>query len=76
MSAVGLNWSAIKDRKIKELEDKLDKYYRENQRMKRRLMKYEGSRAMVNYYNNKEKCEDDNIGSTRDRENNYIINPS
>ena len=43
MSAVGLNWSAIKDRKIKELQDKLDKYYRENQRMKRRLIKYAGS---------------------------------
>ena len=64
MNTVGLNWSEIKDRKIKELQDKVDKYYRENQRMKRRLIKYEGSRAMVNYWNKKGKNEDNNIGTT------------
>tara|TARA_S200002703_G_scaffold142994_1_gene135692 strand:+ start:801 stop:1031 length:231 start_codon:yes stop_codon:yes gene_type:complete len=76
MNAVGLNWSEIKDRKIKELQDKVDKYYRENQRMKRRLVKYEKTRAMVNYYNKKGKDEDNNSRSTRDREDYYIINPS
>ena len=76
MSAIGLNWSMIKDRKIKELQDKVDKLYRENQRMKRRLVKYEGSRAMVNYWNKKGKNEDDNIGTTGNWEDHYIINPS
>ena len=73
MNAVGLNWSAIKDRKIKELQDKVDKLYRENQRMKRRLMKYEGSRAMIYYWNKKGENEDDNSRSTRNREDNNII---
>jgi acyl-[acyl carrier protein]--UDP-N-acetylglucosamine O-acyltransferase len=76
MNAVGLNWSAIKDRKIKELQDKVDKLYRENQRMKRRLIKYEKTRAMVNYYNKKGKNEDDNSRTTRNRKDNYFINPS
>ena len=30
-----------------------DKLYRENQKMKRRLEKHEGTRSTVNYYNNK-----------------------
>ena len=73
MNAVGLNWSAIKDRKIKELQDKVDKLYRENQRMKRRLIKYEGSRAMIYYWNKKGENEDDNSRSTWNGEDNNII---
>ena len=73
MSAIGLNWSEIKDRKIKELQDKVDKLYRENQKMKRRLIKHEGSRDMVNYWNKKGKNEDDNIGTTRNRKDNNVV---
>ena len=49
---VGVNWHLKLRLKIETLENLVDKLYRENQRMKRRLEKHEGSRAMV-YYNNK-----------------------
>lgn len=64
MGVIGLNWSEIKDRKIKQLQDRVDQLYRENQRMKRRLVKYEGSRAMIYYWNKKGENEDNNIGTT------------
>jgi hypothetical protein len=52
MSAIGINWNFKYREQIKTLKDKVDKLYRENQRMKKRLEKHEGSRAMVYYYNN------------------------
>ena len=52
-SIVGVNWHLKLRLKIETLENLVDKLYRENQRMKRRLEKHEGSRAMVNYNNNK-----------------------
>ena len=51
MSAICINWNLKYREQIKTLKDKVDKLYRENQRMKKRLEKYEGSRAMVHYYN-------------------------
>jgi len=50
---VGVNWHLKLRLKIETLENLVDKLYRENQRMKRRLEKYEGTRSTVNYYNNK-----------------------
>ena len=53
-NSIGINLD-LKYRKIIEyLKKKNEKLYLENQRMKRRLEKYEGTRAMVNYYNKKE----------------------
>jgi hypothetical protein len=42
MSAIGINWNLKYREQIKTLKDKVDKLYRENQRMKKRLEKYEG----------------------------------
>jgi len=39
---------------IKKLTERYNKLYNENQKMKRRLEKYEGSMRMVYYYNKKE----------------------
>jgi hypothetical protein len=50
---VGVNWHLKLRLKIETLENLVDKLYRENQRMKRRLEKHEGTRSTVNYYNNK-----------------------
>lgn len=50
---VGVNWHLKLRLKIETLENLVDKLYRENQRMKRRLEKYEGTRSTVNYNNNK-----------------------
>ena len=49
---VGVNWHLKLRLKIETLENLVDKLYRENQRMKRRLEKYEGTRNRVNYRNN------------------------
>jgi methylmalonyl-CoA mutase N-terminal domain/subunit len=49
---VGVNWHLKLRLKIETLENLVDKLYRENQRMKRRLEKYEGTRSRVNYRNN------------------------
>ena len=51
MSAIGINWNLKYRQQIKTLQEKIDKLYRENQRIKKRLEKHEGSRAMVHYYN-------------------------
>ena len=50
---VGINWHLKLRLKIETLENLVDKLYRENQKMKRRLEKHEGTRSTVNYYNNK-----------------------
>ena len=39
---------------IKRLTERYNKIYDENQKMKRRLKKYEGSLRMICYYNKKE----------------------
>jgi len=48
---VGINWHLKLRLKIETLENLVDKLYRENQKMKRRLEKYEGTRNKVNYNN-------------------------
>jgi hypothetical protein len=48
---VGVNWHLKLRLKIETLENLVDKLYRENQRMKRRLETYEGTRNKVNYNN-------------------------
>jgi hypothetical protein len=53
------NWSLyyrnLYEPKIKRLTERYRELYDENQKMKRRLEKYEGSKRMVLYYNKKEK---------------------
>ena len=50
-SIVGVNWHLKLRLKIETLENLVDKLYRENQKMKRRLETYEGNRNKVNYNN-------------------------
>ena len=50
---LGKNWHLRFRNIIDKLKQKNEKLYLENQTMKRRLAKYEGSRAMVTYYNKK-----------------------
>lgn len=53
------NWSLhyrnYYEPKFKRLIKRNEELYEENQKMKRRLEKYEGSKRMVLYYNKKEK---------------------
>jgi hypothetical protein len=49
-----LHYRKIYEPKIKRLTERYDKIYDENQKMKRRLQKYEASRRMTNYYNKKD----------------------
>ena len=57
MSA-GKNWSLhyreLYEPRIKRLTENYNKLYEENQIMKKRLKKHEGSMRMVYYYNKKE----------------------
>ena len=50
---LGKNWHLRFRKIIDKLKQKNEKLYLENQIMKRRLAKYEGSRTMVTYYNKK-----------------------
>ncbi len=50
-SIVGVNWHLKLRIKIEVLQNLVDKLYRENQKMKRRLEKYELTRNRVNYKN-------------------------
>lgn len=56
--SVGKNWSLhyreLYEPRIKRLTENYNKVYEENQIMKKRLKKYEGSMRMVYYYNKKE----------------------
>ena len=55
---ISKNWSLyyreMYEPKIKRLTERYREVYDENQKMKRRLVKYEGSKRMVGYYNKKE----------------------
>ena len=48
------NWHLRFRNIIDKLRQKNERLYLQNQLMKRRLVKYEKSRAMVSYYNKKE----------------------
>ena len=55
---VGKNWSLyyrkMYEPRIKRLTEKYREVYDENQKMKKRLEKYEKSKRMICYYNKKE----------------------
>ena len=51
---ISKNWHLKFRNIIEKLRQKNERLYMQNQLMKRRLVKYEKSRAMVNYYNKKE----------------------
>ena len=72
-SNIGLNWKLIYERKIKHLKKLYIKIYDENQKMKRRLEKYEKTKRAVRYWNQKEKNEDNNIRTTGNREDNNVV---
>ena len=61
---VSTNWSLYYrnyyEPKFKRLIKRNEELYDENQKMKRRLEKYEGSKRMVLYYNKKDKNESTN----------------
>ena len=54
---IGKNWALyyreMYEPKIKRLTERFNQVYDENQKMKKRLQKYE-SRRMIGYYNKKE----------------------
>ena len=56
--SIAKNWSLhyreLYEPRIKRLTENYNKVYEENQIMKKRLKKYEGSMRMVYYYNKKE----------------------
>ena len=68
------NWSLYYrnyyEPKFKRLIKRNEELYEENQRMKRRLEKYEGSKRMVLYYNKKEK-ENDRSNTMEHRSSSY-----
>ena len=57
--SIAKNWSLhyrnLYEPRIKRLTERYSELYDENQLMKRRLEKYEGSKRMVLYFNKKEK---------------------
>ena len=68
------NWSLYYrnyyEPKFKRLIKRNEELYEENQKMKRRLEKYEGSKRMVLYYNKKEK-ENDRSNEMGNRPSSY-----
>ena len=72
-SKIGINENLKFREEIVRLKKLYVKIYDENQRMKRRLAKHEGSRRMVTYWNEKEKYENNNIGTTGNREDNNVV---
>lgn len=54
-STIGINWQEIYARKINHLKKLYAKIYDENQKMKRRLEKYEKTKRAVRYWNQKDK---------------------
>jgi hypothetical protein len=54
-STIGINWQEIYGRKINHLKKLYAKIYDENQKMKRRLEKYEKTKRAVRYWNQKDK---------------------
>jgi len=66
-SKIGINENLKFREEIARLKKIYIKVYDENQRMKRRLAKHEGSKRMVYYWNEKEKNENNNIGTTGNR---------
>jgi hypothetical protein len=75
-SKIGINESLKFREEIARLKKIYIKIYDENQRMKRRLEKYEKTKRAVRYWNQKEKYENNNIGTTGNREDNNVVKPS
>jgi hypothetical protein len=75
-SKIGINESLKFREEIARLKKIYIKIYDENQRMKRRLEKYEKTKRAVRYWNQKEKYENNNIRTTGNREDNNVVEPS
>ena len=73
MNKVSVNWKEFYKEKMDKLSRRCSKLYDENQKMKRRLIKYEISRQMVNYWN---KHENNNTRTTGNGENDNTIESS
>ena len=75
-SITGINWSLVYRKKIDKLNKDIEKLRRENLLMKRRLAKYEKNSRMVKWFNDRDINENNNIGTTRNRQDDNVVGSS
>jgi len=75
-NVIGVNWNLIYRKQVEKLNKTIDRLKRENTVMKIRLAKHEKNSRMVKWYNDRDINENNNIGTTRNRQDDNVVGSS
>jgi len=75
-NVIGVNWNLIYRKQVEKLNKTIDRLKRENTVMRIRLAKHEKNSRMVKWYNDRDINENNNIGTTRNRQDDNVVGSS
>ena len=75
-NVIGVNWNLIYRKQVEKLNKTIDRLKRENTVMRIRLAKHEKKSRMVKWYNDRDINENNNIGTTRNRQDDNVVGSS
>lgn len=75
-NVIGVNWNLIYRKQVEKLNKTIDRLKRENTVMRIRLAKHEKNSRMVKWFNDRDINENNNIGTTRNRQDDNVVGSS
>lgn len=75
-NVIGVNWNLIYRKQVEKLNKTIDRLKRENTVMRIRLAKHEKNSRMVKWFNDRDINENNNIRTTRDRQDDNVVGSS
>ena len=75
-NVIGVNWNLIYRKQVEKLNKTIDRLKRENTVMIIRLAKYEKNSRMVKWFNDRDINENNNIVTTRNRQDDNVVGSS
>jgi len=75
-NVIGVNWNLIYRKQVEKLNKTIDRLKRENTVMRIRLAKHEKNSRMVKWYNDRDINENNNIRTTRNRQDDNVVGSS
>lgn len=75
-NVIGVNWNLIYRKQVEKLNKTIDRLKRENTVMRIRLAKHEKNSRMVKWHNDRDINENNNIGTTRNRQDDNVVGSS
>jgi len=75
-NVIGVNWNLIYRKQVEKLNKTIDRLKRENNVMRIRLAKHEKNSRMVKWYNDRDINENNNIGTTGNRQDDNVVGSS